>query len=121
MKKILVIDDDADIREFMRAMLSQLGYEVKTAENGEDALKKLRRERCDLIFLDVMMPGMDGWATLRAIKQEKGMSAIPVIMLTVKPLTGETLRREEMQGVTDYITKPFTRKDIVETLKQVEF
>ena len=71
------------------------------------------------ILLDIMMPGMDGWETLKELKKDEELKLVPVSMLTVKPLTLETFKQEDMEGLVDYIVKPFSKEDLLETLRQV--
>ena len=119
MKKILIIDDEKDIIELAKAMLKGLNFEVIGATSGKEGIQKAISEKPDFIFLDVMMPGMDGWETLRTLKMNSDVSDIPVAMLTVKPLSS-ALRLKEIDDVVDYVTKPFSKEDLFETLRQIE-
>ena len=117
--KIMVIDDDSDMLEAMRFLLESEGFEVITACGGQEGLKMLRSVRPDYIFLDIMMPVMNGWDVLREIKNDSEIMDIPVSMLTVKPLTKEMLSNDDIKGIVDYVTKPFTKEDVMETLNQI--
>lgn len=87
-----------------------------TANSGKEALSILKTFTPDLIFLDLFMPEMSGWDVLREIR--KKLKHVPVVMLTVQPLY-ESINREEVEDITDYITKPFDKVDLIETLKQI--
>lgn len=117
MKKIMVIDDEEDIIELIKAILGK-DYKVIGANNGKDGLAKAKENKPDFIFLDVMMPDMDGWETLDRLKEDNSTKEIPVAMLTVRSLS-MSLKQKEIEHVVDYVTKPFSKEDIVETLKQV--
>ncbi|NOZ59472.1 MAG: response regulator [Euryarchaeota archaeon] len=116
--KIMVVDDDEIIIEAMRNILEPEGFEVISAGSGEECLRLLEEVVPDYIFIDIQMPGMDGWETLRRIRSREELRHIPIAMLTAQPLTRETLDREDVGELVDYVVKPFTRRDIEETLKQ---
>lgn len=114
--KILVVDDEARMRKLVKDFLSIKGYRVMEAENGEDAVEKFMANRdIKLILLDVMMPKMDGWETLRIIRET---SNVPIIMLTAR-----SEERDELQGfslgVDEYITKPFSPKILVARVEAI--
>jgi two-component system, OmpR family, KDP operon response regulator KdpE len=100
---ILVVDDDSQIRRVMRTALSSHGYTIIEARNGEEALKKLRSERLDLIILDLNMPDMDGIEVCREIRT---VSNLPIIMLTVRSAEKDKVRALDA-GADDYVVKPF--------------
>ena len=83
-KKILVVDDDSEIVRLLRAYLEQAGYQVLVAYDGEAALYILRRERPDLVLLDLMLPDRDGWDVTRVIRADPNLKATPIIMLTAR-------------------------------------
>ena len=103
---ILVVDDEDEIRELCRINLEFEGYSVVEAADGVEALEKAKSERPDLIFLDVMMPRMDGWEVLRQLKEADDTSAIPVVLLTAKTGEEDQIRGWE-EGILEYISKPF--------------
>ena len=114
--KILVVDDEARMRKLGKDFWSVKGYRVMEAENGEDAVDKFMANRdIKLILLDVMMPKMDGWETLRIIREN---SNVPIIMLTAR-----SEERDELQGfslgVDEYITKPFSPKILVARVEAI--
>jgi two-component system KDP operon response regulator KdpE len=105
---ILVVDDEAPIVRLTRAKLQADGYAVITASDGQEALELLEKERPDLIVLDVMMPVMDGFETLRQIRTSH---QVPVIMLTARTSDTDKLRGFD-QGADDYVTKPFNPEEL---------
>jgi twitching motility two-component system response regulator PilH len=104
-KKILVADDSATDRQFLLESLSKLGYQVVLAESGEQAIDKARSELPDLVIMDVVMPGTNGFQATRQITRDEATKHIPVIMCTSK--SQETDRIWGMrQGAKDYVVKP---------------
>jgi two-component system KDP operon response regulator KdpE len=112
-KTILVVDDEPRIAEAVSMNLELESYQVSCASNGQEALLKITAELPDLIILDVMMPDMDGFETLRRIRE---LSNVPVIMLTVKGAETDKVRGLDL-GADDYITKPFSPKELVSRVK----
>jgi len=112
---ILLVDDDPGIREMVRLFLEKEGFTVRLAARGDDALTQFRREQPDLILLDVMLPGVDGWDVLRTVRKT---SALPIIMLTAKDETFDKVLGLEL-GADDYITKPFDKKEMLARVKAV--
>jgi two-component system alkaline phosphatase synthesis response regulator PhoP len=106
-EKILVVDDEEDILELVRYNLSREGYRVTGALTGEDALRKVRSDTFDLIVLDLMLPGMDGLAFTKTVKNDSRLRSIPIIMLTAKGEESDIVTGLEL-GADDYITKPFS-------------
>jgi DNA-binding response OmpR family regulator len=107
MPKILVVDDEIHILKIIDYKLRTAGYTVIAATDGLEGLEKARVEQPDLILLDVMMPRMDGFQALEALKRDPTTKAIPVFMLTVKGKEMDRLRGLQM-GIAAYITKPFS-------------
>ena len=105
-KRILVVDDDADQRDLLQRELVRAGAEVYMAADGREALRQFYAVRPDLVILDVMMPGLDGWETCRQIRC---LSDVPVIMLSALVLDKDILRALDL-GADDYVTKPFSVK-----------
>ena len=112
---ILLVDDDPNISRLVQLYLENEGFEVRTADRGDDALSEFRKLPPDLMLLDVMLPGMDGWQVLKAIRKT---STIPIIMLTAKDETFDKVLGLEL-GADDYITKPFDTKELVARVKAV--
>jgi two-component system alkaline phosphatase synthesis response regulator PhoP len=111
-EKILVVDDEEDILELVRYNLSREGYRVTGSLTGEDALRKVRSDVFDLILLDLMLPGMDGLAFTKAIKNDPRLRSTPIIMLTAKGEEADIVTGLEL-GADDYITKPFSPRVMI--------
>jgi len=111
---VLVIDDEAAVRDLMQRFLTREGFRVVTAHGGEEGLRRARELRPDAITLDVMMPGMDGWAVLSALKADAAVADIPVIMLTIV----DDKNLGYALGASDYLTKPIDRERLVKVLAQ---
>lgn len=116
-KKIMVVDDDPATVMIVKAVLTTHGFDVATAHSGRDCLDKVKNEKLDLILLDIMMPKMDGWETLRKLKKNKITDTTPVVMLTVKEDVGETPDLKDV--ISDYITKPFSKTDLIKRVKKI--
>ena len=115
MKKILLVDDEVDILEFLKYNLEQDNFEVLVSNNGKDALKKISQNP-DLIVLDIMMPEMDGFELYQQIKKNKVYQDIPIIFLTAK--SGETDEIKGLDlGASDYIQKPISPKKLIARIK----
>ena len=114
-KKILIVEDDGNIRELLRLYLEREGYEITEAANGEEGVELWRKINPDMILLDVMMPVMDGWEVCREIRAE---SDVPIIMLTAKGETADRVSGLEM-GADDYIVKPFEMKELMARINAV--
>jgi DNA-binding response OmpR family regulator len=113
---VLVVDDDADIRDVIRINLAAEGYRVVAAGDGEEALRLAQRSRPDAIFLDVLMPGLDGWGTLARLKRPGShLADVPVFMLTALGEPQDRLRGG-IEGAIRYLTKPFQPRDLVAVL-----
>jgi len=107
--RVLVVDDDPQIRRVLKVTLTGQGYEVDDAKNGEGALEKVRDTRFDLVLLDVNMPGLDGLEACRAIRER---SEIAIIMLTVRDNEADTVAALDA-GADDYVTKPFKTPELL--------
>lgn len=107
--RILVVDDDDDIRGLLRTLLERAGYDVSDAADGREGLRELYGGSLDLVILDVGMPGLDGWATLERIRE---VSDVPVLMLTARDAELERVRGLK-GGADDYVVKPFGRQELV--------
>ncbi|MEA3326881.1 MAG: response regulator, partial [Chloroflexota bacterium] len=115
MKRILVVDDEVKIVELVSDYLKRAGYDILSAYDGESALEKVRREKPDLIILDLGLPKMDGLDVTRSIRQS---SVAPIIMLTARSDESDKLIGLEL-GADDYITKPFSPKELVARVRVV--
>ena len=118
-RKILLIDDDPDLRLIGRLSLTRIGkWEVVEAESGPQALEQARAEQPDLILLDVMMPGMDGVTTLTELRKEPATAEIPVIFMTAKAQPHEIARYHEL-GAAGVITKPFDPMELPDRILEL--
>lgn len=113
--KILVVDDDKNINELLRLYLEKEGYAVTQSYDGKDAVKKFSEQKPDLVLLDIMLPGIDGWQVCREIRKT---SDKPVIMITAKGETFDKVLGLEL-GADDYVVKPFDTKEVVARIKAV--
>lgn len=114
-KTILIVDDNKNLRNLLNKFLTQEGFRVVTADNGQNALYAARYEKPDLILLDIMMPEMDGYEFIRAFRKEKDT---PVILLTAKLEESDKVAGLEL-GADDYITKPFGMKELLARIRAV--
>lgn len=116
--KILVVDDEVYILHILDFSLGAEGFEVITANNGEAAVEKAKQEQPDLIVLDIMMPVLDGYETLRQLKRDAVTKEIPVILLTAKGRDVDKRLGFEV-GATDYIVKPFSPSRLIERIQEI--
>ncbi len=120
-KKILIVDDELNMRMLLKETLEEFedeGVEVLVAENGEDAIESIKTEEPELVILDVMMPGMDGFEVCNTIKNEPGMKDVYVLMLTAD---GQEFNKQKSKdvGTDDFMTKPFDPDEIVGKAAQI--
>lgn len=111
-QRILVVDDDKAIVRVLKGYIEQAGYTVLTAHDGEAALHLLRRERPDLLVLDLMLPDRDGWEITRILRSDESLESMPIIMLTARVEDTDKIVGLEL-GADDYITKPFNAREVV--------
>ena len=114
-KKILIVEDDGNIRELLRLYLEREGYEITEAANGEEGVELWRKINPDLILLDVMMPIMDGWQVCKIIRKE---SKVPIIIMTAKGETFDKVNGLEM-GADDYIVKPLEMREVIARVRAI--
>ncbi len=120
--KILIVDDEIHIRSLLEQTLEELeeshGVSIFSASNGEEGLAVIEKERPALVFLDVMMPGLNGYEVCRAVKERKELAGIHLILLTAK---GQVMDREEglASGALDYMTKPFDPDQVVGRAREI--
>lgn len=117
-KTVLVVDDEAHIQELIRFNLEKNGFDVITADNGLDALKLAETKKPDLIFLDLMLPGMDGLDVCKNIRRNPSIESIPIVMITAKGEELDKILGLEL-GADDYITKPFSVRELVARAKAI--
>ena len=113
-KKVLVVDDEENVRRLLRSMLGNK-YIVLEAKDGEVAIDIARSQRPDIILMDIMMPGIDGYTACHTIKQDPATETIPVVMLTA---IGQELNKKlaKEMGADGYITKPFSLQDLLDAI-----
>ncbi len=111
-QRILVVDDDKEVVRLMRGYLEQAGYVVLVAYDGESAWHMLRRERPDLLLLDLMLPGRDGYELTRMVRSEPALARLPIIMLTARVDDTDKIVGLEI-GADDYVTKPYNPREVV--------
>jgi twitching motility two-component system response regulator PilH len=117
-KKILIVDDSPTERHVLNDMLSKAGYEVVASDNGEDAILKAKLLKPDLILMDVVMPGLNGFQATRAISRDADTRTIPVILCTSK--NQETDKIWGMrQGARDYVIKPVNREELLAKIQAI--
>lgn len=112
-RRILVVDDEVDVRSMLEMLLARHGYEVEVAGNGMDAMVAVQAQRPDLILLDVMMRDMDGWEVLKLLQLEEVTREIPVVIISARAETRDKIRGLQ-EGAVDYLTKPFKIGDVLE-------
>ncbi|MBX3731912.1 MAG: response regulator transcription factor [Verrucomicrobiae bacterium] len=118
MSKILVVDDEPDALELVSFNLKAAGYEVVTADDGGDALKKARQHVPDLLLLDLMLPEVDGLEVCKMLRRDPATAGIPIIMLTAKAAEIDRVLGLEL-GADDYVTKPFSPRELVLRVKNL--
>ena len=116
-KRILLVEDQADNRKIIRDMLRGADYEITEAENGEEALAAIAKQRPDLILMDIQLPIMDGYTVTRKIKGDPVLRSIPIIAVTSYALSGEEKKAREA-GCDDYVPKPFSPRQLRAKIRQ---
>jgi DNA-binding response OmpR family regulator len=116
--RVLVVDDEAPIRLLCRVNLEAEKMEVLEAEDGPSGLEAARRERPDVVLLDVMMPGLDGWRVAEELLEDPETSSIPIVFLTARAELRDQARGLDLGGL-DYVTKPFNPVELADTIRDV--
>ena len=116
--KILVVEDEPDIRKLVHYNLAQDHYKVVEAENGEQALKMIQRDKPNLVILDLMMPGMSGLEVCRTLRGQDATATLPILMLTAKAGEADRVLGLEL-GADDYLTKPFSPRELVARVRAI--
>ncbi len=117
-KKILIADDNENIRTALTYLLEDEGYQLMLAKDGADTIRKVRELRPDILFLDIMMPEINGYDVCRTIKSDPELKKTYVIMLTAKGQIAEQERGKEV-GADEYIVKPFSPMEILAKVKNI--
>jgi len=110
--RVLIADDDPVILRLLEVNFSLEGFDVVTADRGEGVLEQVERERPDLIILDVMMPGMDGWEVCERLKEDPETAELPIIFLSARTQEHDRERGHKL-GVSAYVTKPFDPEELI--------
>ncbi len=116
--RVLVVDDDAFIRRPLEMILREEGFDPSTAVDGEDCMMRLADQRPDLIILDVMMPGKDGFEVCRELQQDPELAAIPVILLSARGREQDRARGLAL-GAADFMTKPYSPSDLLRRIREL--
>lgn len=116
---VVCIEDEKEMIDLVKLILGQQGFEVFGAVGGEEGLEQIAQTNPDLVLLDLMMPGMDGWEVYQKMKASEAMRNIPVIIVTAKAQSIDKVLGLHIAKVDDYVTKPFGPKDLVESIQKV--
>jgi DNA-binding response OmpR family regulator len=117
-ERVLIVEDEPNIVESLRFILERAGFDVETVSDGAEALQRVRRQPFCAVVLDIMLPGLNGFDVLKAIRADAGLSGLPVIVLTAKGQSHDRKTAEEI-GASDFITKPFSNAEVVERVRNV--
>jgi DNA-binding response OmpR family regulator len=118
-KRVVCIEDEPEMIDLVRLILGRKGFYVIGANGGIEGLETVRRERPDLILLDLMMPDMDGWEVYQQIKADSALREIPVIVVTAKAQSIDKVLGLHIAKVDDYITKPFGPQELLESVEKI--
>ncbi len=118
-KKILCIEDEQEMIDLIRLILSRRGFEIQGANGGKEGLEMIRKSHPDLVLLDLMMPEMDGWEVYQQMKSDEATKGIPVIVVTAKAQSIDKVLGLHIAKVDDYITKPFSPQELLASVDNV--
>jgi len=118
-KLILYIEDEPEMIDLIRLILNRRGFEVKGANGGKEGLESIRKEKPDLVLLDLMMPDMDGWEVYQQMKADETTRDIPVIVVTAKAQSIDKVLGLHIAKVDDYIAKPFSPQELLNSVDSV--
>lgn len=118
-KRVLCIEDEAEMIDLIRLILGRRGFEVKGANGGLEGLEMIRKEKPDLVLLDLMMPDMDGWEVYQQMKADEATRDIPVIVVTAKAQSIDKVLGLHIAKVDDYIAKPFSPQELLASIDNV--
>ncbi|MDO9349095.1 MAG: response regulator [Anaerolineales bacterium] len=119
LKRVLCIEDEAEMIDLIRLILGRRGFEVKGANGGLEGLEMIRKEKPDLVLLDLMMPDMDGWEVYQQMKADEATRDIPVIVVTAKAQSIDKVLGLHIAKVDDYIAKPFSPQELLASIDNV--
>ncbi len=118
-RRILCIEDEPEMIDLIRLILGRKGFDVSGASGGQDGIFKVRKEKPDLVLLDLMMPFMDGWEVYQQMKADEATKNIPVIVVTAKAQSIDKVLGLHIAKVDDYIAKPFSPKELIDSVERV--
>ena len=119
LKRLVYVEDEQEMIDLVRLILTRRGYEVVGANGGREGLDTIRREKPDLVLLDLMMPDMDGWDVYQQIKADENTRDIPVIVVTAKAQSIDKVLGLHIAKVNDYISKPFSPQEPIDSVEKV--
>ena len=119
LKRLVYVEDEQEMIDLVRLILTRRGYEVIGANGGREGLDTIRRENPDLVLLDLMMPDMDGWDVYQQIKADENTRDIPVIVVTAKAQSIDKVLGLHIAKVNDYISKPFSPQELIDSVEKV--
>jgi two-component system cell cycle response regulator DivK len=116
-QRILVVEDNEDNRRIVRDLFTSAGYELLEAVTGEDGVALARRERPDLVLMDIQLPGFDGYEATRRIKADPGLAGVPVVVVTSYALSGDDVKAMAA-GADGYVSKPFSPRALLAKVRE---
>jgi len=119
LKRLVYVEDEQEMIDLVRLILTRRGFEVIGANGGREGLDTIRREKPDLVLLDLMMPDLDGWDVYQQIKADENTRYIPVIVVTAKAQSIDKVLGLHIAKVNDYISKPFSPQELIDSVEKV--
>lgn len=116
--KVVCIEDEPEMLDLFKLILGRRGYQVHCASNGVEGLEIIKEQKPDLVLLDLMMPGMDGWQVYQKIRADQSLANVPVIVVTAKAQSIDRVLGLHIAKVDDYISKPFSPHELVESVEK---
>ena len=117
--RVVCIEDEPEMIDLVRLILGRKGFDVIGADGGIEGLEKVKREKPDLVLLDLMMPDMDGWEVYQQIKADPDIKDIPIVIVTAKAQSIDKVLGLHIAKVDDYITKPFGPQELLESVEKI--
>jgi DNA-binding response OmpR family regulator len=118
-KRVVCVEDEPEMIDLIRLILSRKGFEVLGANGGKEGLSMIKEQKPDLVLLDLMMPDLDGWEVYQQMKADKETTDIPVIVVTAKAQSIDKVLGLHIAKVEDYISKPFSPQELIDSVDQV--